>query len=217
MIKAVIFDFDGVLFESVDVKTKAFQALFRKESPADVDKITHFHLANGGMNRWDKITAIYGGILRRPLSNDALEEHCNQFAEIVVQKVVEAPWVEGAKEFLDTHQKTYRYFVVSATPDQEIKHIVKRKAIGHYFEDVLGSPRKKDVLLREVLQQHALTPRESVYVGDSINDWQAAVAVPLPFVWRRANQKIAPLPGYKGPTITTLRELNTALLGSLLQ
>ena len=38
MIKALIFDFDGVLAESVDVKTKAFLNLF-KEYPQHLEEI----------------------------------------------------------------------------------------------------------------------------------------------------------------------------------
>jgi HAD superfamily hydrolase (TIGR01549 family) len=212
MIKGLAFDFDGVLFESVPIKTRAFQALFEGETPEILEVITRYHLANGGINRWDKIRTIFRDILHRPLSEHDLKQQADRFAALVVQKVVAAPWVIGAKEFLDGHQKQYRYFVVSATPEEELKEIVRQKKIGHYFREILGAPRKKDASLREILERHALAPAELVYVGDAINDWQAARSLSIPFVWRRAAEDVPMLPGYDGSWLSTLDSLDECLL-----
>jgi phosphoglycolate phosphatase-like HAD superfamily hydrolase len=208
MFKAIAFDFDGVLFESVDVKTRAFQALFPGESPEVLEKVKRYHLENGGGNRWDKIRAIYREILNRPLTEEALKAHCDRFASFVVQEVIASPWVEGAREFLDRFKNRYAYFVVSAPPDDEIKDIVKRKGIEPYFKDVLGAPRKKDLLLSEIMDRHTLSPTELVYVGDAINDWQAAQRVGVPFIWRRASDDIPILKGFGGPWVYTLSLLD---------
>ena len=46
MIKAIILDFDGVILESVSVKTEAFRKLFSNK-PDYVDEIVEFHIKNG--------------------------------------------------------------------------------------------------------------------------------------------------------------------------
>jgi beta-phosphoglucomutase-like phosphatase (HAD superfamily) len=57
-VKAVLFDFDGVIVESVYVKTEAFRELFAGESEY-LSEILAFHLANGGMSRYTKFEIIY--------------------------------------------------------------------------------------------------------------------------------------------------------------
>ena len=59
MLKAILFDFDGVLVESVDIKTKAFAKLFENEGPEIVNKVVEYHLANGGVSRFKKFDYIY--------------------------------------------------------------------------------------------------------------------------------------------------------------
>jgi beta-phosphoglucomutase-like phosphatase (HAD superfamily) len=50
MLRAIVFDFDGVILESADIKTNAFRALFASY-PEHVDQIVDFHLRNAGVSR----------------------------------------------------------------------------------------------------------------------------------------------------------------------
>ena len=58
-IHAIVFDFDGVLAESIDVKTRAYALLFRDEGEEVVRKVIDFHLKNGGVSRFKKIRFDY--------------------------------------------------------------------------------------------------------------------------------------------------------------
>ena len=58
MIKAIIFDFDGVLVESLDIKTRAFAKLFGPEGPDMAKRVVDYHLQNGGVSRYEKFTDI---------------------------------------------------------------------------------------------------------------------------------------------------------------
>jgi len=68
VIRAVFFDFDGVLAESVDIKTRAYALLFREEREEVVSEFIDFHLKNDGISRFEKIKYFYRAILHRPLS-----------------------------------------------------------------------------------------------------------------------------------------------------
>ena len=48
MIRGIAFDFDGVLVESVDVKTKAYARLFEEYGEGVVSRVVDYHLTNGG-------------------------------------------------------------------------------------------------------------------------------------------------------------------------
>ena len=55
MIKGVIFDFDGVICESVGIKTDGFAMLYEPYGKDVVDKVIKHHLVNGGVSRFEKL------------------------------------------------------------------------------------------------------------------------------------------------------------------
>jgi beta-phosphoglucomutase-like phosphatase (HAD superfamily) len=63
LIKAIIFDFDGVIVESVDIKTKAFAKLFESESQDVVEEIVSYHLQHTGVSRFEKFQYIFEQIM----------------------------------------------------------------------------------------------------------------------------------------------------------
>ncbi|MBI4342267.1 MAG: HAD family hydrolase [Candidatus Omnitrophica bacterium] len=208
MVRAVAFDFDGVLVESVDVKTRAFARLFEPEGPEAVARIVDYHLRHGGVPRFDKFRTIYRDILRRPLPDAEFDRLCRTFAGYVVEAVVAAPWVAGAQEFLARQQGRYRFFIISGTPEGELRMIVERRGMARWFEEVLGSPATKEQLLEGLLARHRLQPGDVACVGDSSTDWAAAQRLRLPFVWRRSGEE-TPIPDdFRGPCITDLTELD---------
>jgi len=211
MFRASAFYFDGVLVESVEVKTRAFARLFAGESAEEVERIVAYHRKNGGVSRFEKFQTIYRDILNRPLTDQKFQSLCQQFAEYVTEDVVAAPWVEGAEQFLSAHCERYLLFVISGTPEEELREIVGRRGMKKFFCEVLGAPRSKEILLCEIMMRHRLAPAEIVFVGDSETDWIAARETGLPFVWRQASHDIPLLPGFSGPAIQSLTELDACL------
>jgi HAD superfamily hydrolase (TIGR01509 family) len=211
MIRAIAFDFDGVLVESVDVKTRAYAHLFKEYGQDVVSKVVGYHMKNGGISRFVKLRTIYEKILKKPLSEKKFELLSEQFSNIVVDAVVAAPWVEGAQEFLQKNKNRYLYFIVSGTPQEELELIVQRRQMEQYFCAVLGSPKNKVDLFREVLPRLNLTPEETVFVGDAETDWNAAKAIGLAFLWRCVSGEVRLLNGYAGPKMTTLSSLEENL------
>ena len=48
--RAIIFDFDGVIVESEEIKTRAFISMYRGYGPAVVEAAVAHHRANGGID-----------------------------------------------------------------------------------------------------------------------------------------------------------------------
>jgi hypothetical protein len=86
-LQAVIFDFDGVILESVDVKGWAFGRLF-EGFPEHTEKILYYHHAHGGVSRHVKFRYIYENILKQTLSDEKFGELCEQYSQLVFDKVV---------------------------------------------------------------------------------------------------------------------------------
>lgn len=183
-IKAIVFDFDGVIAESVNVKTEAFAALFESYGKDVVGQVVEYHLINGGVSRFEKIRYYYKNILQKPLSEEELDKLCDRFSNIVVDKVVNSPFVPGAKEFLEKYYQRYKFYVVSGTPQDELRQIVKRKNLERFFRKVMGSPRNKTELTKETLSQDNFDRNQVVFIGDAITDYEAACNTGIKFVGR---------------------------------
>ncbi len=172
--QAFIFDFDGVLADSVEVKTRAFAKLFEPHGPEVVARVVAHHRDHGGMTRVDKFCHYYHEYLGKSLSKKEIADLCQRFSELVVDKVVAAPEINGAGEFLQRWCGRLACFVISATPDEEIKEIVKRRGMEGYFKEVLGAPADKKKNLETLLARYNLSPARCCFFGDAESDYLAA-------------------------------------------
>jgi phosphoglycolate phosphatase-like HAD superfamily hydrolase len=182
-IKCIILDFDGVILESVSVKTEAFRTLF-SFVPEQVDEIVQFHIDNGGMSRYDKFRYIYKNILKEDLARQKFEDLSEKFAAIVFEEVIKASFVLGAHQFLETYYAKIPLYIVSATPEDELCQIIQKRGLAHYFRKVFGAPRKKSECIKEILNLTGISPEYMIFVGDVKNDFEAARAVGVRFVGR---------------------------------
>jgi len=187
MLKAIIFDFDGVICESVEVKTEAFRKLF-VDYPDQLAQIIQYHVDNGGLSRFVKFTHIYKEFLNKELTQAESQKLGKKFTELCYEGVLTAPYVPGAYEFLKKYYKKYDLFVVSGTPQTEIASIVHERGLGKFFKGVYGSPRLKDKIIRDILKKNGWGPYEAVFVGDSMNDKDASFKTSMRFIGRLHDQ-----------------------------
>ena len=182
MIRAIIFDFDGVILDSVDIKTKAFARLFEEHGPEVVEQVVAHHLANGGVSRFRKFQHISENILHRPMPAGESERLGERFSDLVFDEVVKAAWIPGAPEFLEKHHTNCRFFIASGTPQDELRQIVKLRELEQYFLGIFGSPATKEEITRGILEKEGLQTGEVLFVGDALTDFKAAQACEVRFV-----------------------------------
>ncbi len=174
--QAVFFDFDGVIADSVQVKTEAFAIMFGSYGKEVVDQVIHYHLANGGMPRYQKLTYFYEEVLDQALDQQQLQKLGKQFSSLVLEGVIQAPYIQGALESLKLLQeKGVPAFVVSGTPHEEMQVIVQQRELTPYFTEVHGSPRSKTEIVKELLGRYQCTPEQCLFIGDALADYTAAV------------------------------------------
>ncbi len=184
MIKAVIFDMDGVILESADIKTAAFRTLFEHDFPGQTEEIVKYHLQNMGVSRFVKFRHIHESILKRPFSEEDERNTGKRYSQLVLDRVLVAPFVPGALEFLEANHRKYLLFIASGTPDSELSLIVDKRGIAKYFQGIHGSPATKAELVRRVLEETKFEPSEAVFVGDADTDQRAAHECGVHFVAR---------------------------------
>ena len=205
MLKAIVFDFDGVILESVDIKTRAFKELF-KGYPDHLERIVRLHLDNTGMSRFDKFKIICADYLGRPAADGELARLGDAFSRFVYGEILHCPFVPGAYEFLEKRSKQYEMFVASATPQDELCDIVKRRGLDRFFGGVYGSPRGKDEILRGILVERKFRPAEVVFIGDAVDDYRNAREACIPFIGRVPGGQANLFP--KKDIVTTIKDLH---------
>lgn len=168
------FDFDGVVADSVEVKTRAFARLFEPYGPEIVSRVIDHHRRNSGITRVEKFHHYHREFLGAPLGDQEIADLCQRFARLVVDEVVAAPEIAGVEEFLQTARLLAPCFVVSAAPEAELREIVHRRGIDHYFQEILGAPAGKQENLRTLLTRYQLQPGRCLFFGDAASDYRAA-------------------------------------------
>jgi phosphoglycolate phosphatase-like HAD superfamily hydrolase len=180
--QAFFFDFDGVLADSVEVKTKAFARLFEPFGPVVMEKVVDHHRRHSGVTRVDKFRHYYQEFLHQPLSDEALAELCRRFARLVVEEVVAAPEIPGAEAFLRLFVEKLPLFVISAAPEIELAEIVRARGWSQYFREVRGAPKSKPENLTMLLQKYGLAAEYCLFFGDAEADYLAARACGVNFL-----------------------------------
>ena len=90
MIRSIIFDFDGVLVESAEIKTEAFRKLF-SAWPDKVEQIVAYHVKNAGLSRYVKFRYAFEEILGMHFSEELIQELGGEFSQLVLEAVKKAP------------------------------------------------------------------------------------------------------------------------------
>ena len=185
--KCMFFDFDGVVLESGDIKTDAFIELF---SGLGIDEeVRQHHLANQGISRYDKFKWITENLLKLDYSKKQELDLGERFASIVTQKVIDSPFVAGFEKMIESIRNKEIYCVVaSGTPEVELHSIIQKKQLSDFFDEVHGSPRKKDEIVLEVLSRKKFDRSECLFFGDASTDFEAAELVGIDFFARLTSE-----------------------------
>lgn len=208
---AVFFDFDGVLVDSMAVKARAFARLYEEDAPQVVRQVTEYHAANGGMSRYKKFEHFERVLLGREPDEKRLTGLGERFASLVVEEVVASPEVEGAGALLCRLKKArIPCYVVSGTPESELRQIVLRRGLSGFFSQVRGSPTEKTQILAELMHAYCHRAECSLMVGDALGDYAAAQAVGMPFLGVVQRGELSPFPAHVPCTTSFLSALEPA-------
>jgi phosphoglycolate phosphatase-like HAD superfamily hydrolase len=181
--RIIFWDFDGVIKDSVTVKSDAFEQLFLPFGESIAANVRIHHEANGGLSRFNKLP-IYLKWANQDLSAELIDEYAENFSQLVKQKVIDSEWVGGVLDFLKNSYHHQQFFLITATPQQEIEEILSTLKITRYFKEIVGSPIIKSEAIKKLIDRYNIIPKQSIMIGDSISDYDAAKANNLSFILR---------------------------------
>ena len=171
----LFFDFDGVILDSMPIRTQGFVDVLKSFDKKDVDQLIQYHEKNGGISRYAKFQWFYKEVLNQDLSDQKLQELCTDFSEIMLSKLTNKKYL--IQETVDFIKKTFLSMpmhIVSGSDQDELRHICKELDISKYFNSIHGSPTEKSINIKDMLDQFEYDAEDTIMIGDSINDYDAA-------------------------------------------
>ncbi len=170
-LNSIFFDFDGVLVDSVPIKLAAYREIFSPFGEEVVEDITKYHIENGGIDRYKKIEYI---LSKYSLPLSLKNQLADQFAHLVKEKVVQAPAIPSMIHLAKEMFNKIPLFIVSGTPESELKEIVVRRKWDLYFNEIKGSPSSKVEITKMLLDKYNLPCENSIFIGDATTDFHTA-------------------------------------------
>lgn len=138
----IIFDFDGVILESNEIKNKSFQKLFASFSKKQINDFIDYNKKFGGISRYEKIKYFFKKN-KIFINKKILDEYLNTFSKIVKKRVLKARYVPGVKKFISNLSKNnIPIIVISGSDQNELIEICKKRKINKFLK-IYGSPFDK--------------------------------------------------------------------------
>ncbi len=183
-ISCLVFDCDGIIIESVDIKAKAFASLTAPYGQEAQDRMLMYNKLHGGINRILKFRWFFDEVVGRPISEDELHDWSKRFVEHCIEEVKRCPLVPGLEQTLEMWYNKLPMYVCSGAPQEELDVVLNLRGLSKYFVGIHGSPPGKEELLRHIAI-HSKCPNDSILmIGDSPTDMLAAEAIGTQFYGR---------------------------------
>lgn len=201
-LELLVFDCDGVLLESMDLKGQAFYRLGLRFGQEAADRLLMYHYTRRGISRFEKFDWLYRTYADRALTAEEGKALNSEFVALVHEEMAHCALVPGALEVLEAWQGRVPLYVASGAPQEDLRLILDRRGLARFFNGIYGSPASKTHILRAVLQETGIVPGNGLMIGDGRVDQSAAEAVGLRFYGRGERFRQSGCPW--GPDLTGL-------------
>lgn len=176
-VKVIFWDFDGVLMNSNVIRDKGFELVLSDFPKDQVKKLMDFHQANGGLSRYVKFRYFFEEVRGESITDEEVQKWADKFSKIMLVNLIdESLLIKESIDFIKMNYKNLPMHIVSGSDGVELRKICKGVGLAHYFKSIEGSPITKKELVANVLTREAYRSEDCVLIGDSINDYEAAIA-----------------------------------------
>ncbi len=162
--KYILFDFDGVIADSLDVGLT-----LNKEVCATITKERWLDAFEGNVRDWDRNTASWH-------SPDCKHTIIDWFAAYIPLMRRHVEIFPGIGAVLKELSEKYTFIIISSCPTEPIKEFLQKNNIDQYFVEVLGSDIHKSKVekIKMVFSKHKAEARDCIFVTDTLGDMREA-------------------------------------------
>ena len=175
-IKNILWDFDGVLMDSMPVRNRGFEIVLKEYPDNQVRELMRFHMLNGGLSRYVKFRYFFEHIRNEPISEDEVNKWAEKFSEVMKRELLDKKLlIQETVAFARSNASKFKMHIVSGSDQTELRFLCEKLDIASSFISIHGSPTPKKKLVSDLLEHHDYNKTETILIGDSINDYEASV------------------------------------------
>lgn len=179
----LVFDKDGVIFHSEDIKFEYFLGLFSSYVD-EKEAIKNYLIGSGGTPRKTRFKFICDELLGMENSDELVEQLFKKSTLEMDAEILKTKFVAGARQFIEKYDDNKK-FVCSGSPQHEVDAHLAGNNIDHYFISAHGGVSKKSVVLLDIKKNHGA---DIVYFGDTMVDYNAAKEADVTFIGLRSSK-----------------------------
>ena len=182
MIECVIFDFDGTLVESNEIKRNVFYEVTEDilGAKSELEKLLSDPSAGDRYNIFDSLIRNLKPKLVRDVSSKYLSD---LYTKICEDNIIQAQEISGTFQSLtELKKRKVKIFLSSATPTRALQRIIDMRGWTHLFDGIMGSPESKENHISSILISNHYSLSEIIYIGDSEVDQKAALSMGCKFI-----------------------------------
>lgn len=170
----VVFDCDGVLFDSNRIKESNIRDATRAviDDEGTVERFVSFFTGNNGVPREAKIRAHF----ESEAVADAILKGYNSLNESSVTTLTLLP--DARRVLSALAEGDVRLHVLSGGDEREVRRLLDANEVGHLFANICGGPIAKAAHLERLNLKGSVC-----YFGDSKLDYEVALAFGFDFVF----------------------------------
>jgi len=151
MIKAIIFDFDGVIHDTFELVYKINLNVLKY----NISRDEYRDFFNG---------SIYKNNFTKEVVKQFFKKQNEAFEHLKIEKNI--------KKYLEKFYTRHSLFIISSNQEQALNIYLKNNNLLNIFKEVLGMETNKSKIekFKMVFKKHNLKPAECIFVTDTLGD-----------------------------------------------
>lgn len=167
---ALVFDFDGTLVDSSDIKERAYIAAITEAIAAPEAEVQRAYRAHGTLNRVPQLSRAFCDLAGRDPEDHVLKAMVASYGRFVRARSHEVRPFDGMQEFLEAHRRQQRLVVASNAPQDELEAVCSALGLQVLFDRIYGYPTTKEEAIHRVRRDWGLPRWRVLYIGDRAED-----------------------------------------------